>query len=148
MIMTACPGHHLHQFGGGAEEVVELLGAFVNLQALAQMGLLGGNTHGAVVGVAGPHPQATDCLDSRVRYRNGIGTLITQKHKCCADRRLIQRNQNIAAGIHALGHLHDPPRVVVEAPSLGEPLWVVFPKDRWDNADNQLDAAVAFVGRA
>jgi len=64
----------LHQVGRGAEEVVELLCALVDLQALAQMRLLGGDTHGAVVGVAGPHPQATDCLDRRVRYRDGVGT--------------------------------------------------------------------------
>ncbi len=39
------------------------------------------------------------------------------------------------------------PAVVVEAPALGEPVWVVFPKTLWDNADHQLDATVAFVGR-
>ncbi|MBW2528635.1 MAG: hypothetical protein JRI23_30960 [Deltaproteobacteria bacterium] len=40
------------------------------------------------------------------------------------------------------------PAIVVEAPSLGEPLWVVFPKGLWGNADNEVDAAVAFVNRA
>ncbi|MBW2455226.1 MAG: hypothetical protein JRI68_11980, partial [Deltaproteobacteria bacterium] len=40
------------------------------------------------------------------------------------------------------------PALVVEAPALGEPVWVVFPKALWDNADNQLDATVAFVSRA
>ncbi len=40
------------------------------------------------------------------------------------------------------------PALVVEAPTLGEPIWVVFPKALWDNADNQLDAAVTFVNRA
>jgi len=39
------------------------------------------------------------------------------------------------------------PALVVEAPALGEPLWAIFPGEPWDNADNQLDAAVAFAGR-
>ncbi|RLB61614.1 MAG: hypothetical protein DRI90_10950, partial [Deltaproteobacteria bacterium] len=40
------------------------------------------------------------------------------------------------------------PALVVEAPTLGEPVWVIFPSEFWDNGDNQLDAAVAFVSRA
>lgn len=40
------------------------------------------------------------------------------------------------------------PALVVEAPTLGGPVWVVFAKALWDNADNQLDATVAFVSRA
>ena len=38
------------------------------------------------------------------------------------------------------------PALVIEGPSLGEPLWVVF-NERWVNMDNELDAAVAFVNR-
>jgi hypothetical protein len=38
------------------------------------------------------------------------------------------------------------PAVVIEGPSLGAPIWVVFDR-RWDNMDNEIDAAVAFVNR-
>ena len=72
MLVTAGSGQDLHEIGCRPKEVVELVGPVLDLQPLPQMGFLGGDSHGAVVGVAGPHPEATDGLKSGVGDRNGI----------------------------------------------------------------------------
>ena len=72
MRMTARPRHDLHEFGRGTEEAVELLGAFFDLQPPPQIWLLGRNTDRTVIGVAGPHSQAADCLEGGVGYSDGI----------------------------------------------------------------------------
>src|SRR4051812_38403582 len=74
LVVPARAGQYLHELDCRVEESRETLRRLVDRKPGAQVRLLGCDTDRAVVGVASPHPKATDGLNRAVGDRDRVGS--------------------------------------------------------------------------
>ena len=74
MLVSTRPSDDLHQLYGSVEESVQAAGGFDDHETRSEILLLRRDPYRTVVGVAGSHPEATDCLDCRIGDSNGVGS--------------------------------------------------------------------------
>ncbi len=73
MIVTTCARHHLHQLNGRIEKILKLLCRLLDNNPADEMRLLRRDTDRTIIGVAGPHRNASDSLHRRVGERDRVG---------------------------------------------------------------------------
>ena len=89
---------HHHQLGDRAEVAGQLPRRPLHGQPRAQVRLLGGDAHRAVVGVARPHPDAADRLQRHIGHRDRVGAQGQRLHHVLGAPEAAGRDERDVAG--------------------------------------------------